>query len=220
MFQAIYSFEGHKAYASQVGRLLGYQGKAPHARLNSEVGLYAKRIAKIYDIDFMERIKRKCKFWDLFFNGWKGEERGYFVWQLKPALAEALRESRLTEEQPYAEEIIDDDVGALSEGIKKTVAVNTYERNLRARLLCIEHWKPVCIVCNFDFESVYGRLWKGYIHVHHLISISKIGGSYNIDPINDLRPVCPNCHSMLHARNPPLTINELQKIIENIKINR
>ena len=30
MFQVIYSFDGHKAYASEVGRQLGYKGKSPH----------------------------------------------------------------------------------------------------------------------------------------------------------------------------------------------
>ncbi len=65
IFQATYSFDGHKAYASQIGILLGYKGKSPHAPLNSEVGLYAKRISKLYDIEFTKRNAQKYKFWDL-----------------------------------------------------------------------------------------------------------------------------------------------------------
>ena len=32
--------------------------------------------------------------------------------------------------------------------------------------------------------------------------------------INDLVPVCPNCHAMLHQAKKVLTIEELQEIIE------
>ena len=81
IFQTLYSFDGHKAYASQVGILLGYKGKSPQAPLNSEVGRYAKRIAQFYDIEFTERSQRKYKYWDLFFKGW--EEGQYWVWQLR-----------------------------------------------------------------------------------------------------------------------------------------
>lgn len=211
MFQATYSFDGHKAYASQIGILLGYKGKSPHVPLNSEVGLYAKRISKLYDIEFTKRNAQKYKFWDLFFNGW--EEGKYFVWELKSTLIEALRESKLTGEQLYAEEIQDEAVEALSEGAKRTIIVNSYERNSRARHLCIQHWKPICSVCFFNFSSVYGEIGAGYIHVHHLVPVSQIGKAYKIDPIQDLRPVCPNCHAMLHSKNPPLTIAELQDII-------
>ena len=91
--------------------------------------------------------------------------------------------------------------------------MNTYERNSKAREICINHWKPICSVCEFDFGSVYGEIGAGYIHVHHLIPLSQIGKSYQIDPINDLRPICPNCHSMLHRSEPPLTIEELKEII-------
>jgi hypothetical protein len=39
--------------------------------------------------------------------------------------------------------------------------------------------------------------------------------TYKIDPIKDLRPVCPNCHSMLHQRKKPcFTIAELRVILK------
>ncbi|MDD2716795.1 MAG: hypothetical protein PHW04_12955 [Candidatus Wallbacteria bacterium] len=39
-------------------------------------------------------------------------------------------------------------------------------------------------------------------------------GDTKINPAVDLRPVCSNCHSMLHRRKTVLSINELQKIVE------
>ncbi|MCB1920551.1 MAG: HNH endonuclease [Candidatus Competibacteraceae bacterium] len=213
IFQALYSFEGHQAYAGQIGLLLGYKGKTPHSPLNSEIGRYAKRIATIYDIEFTKRSSRKFKFWDLFFNGW--DEGKFFVWQLKSELINALEECQLTGEFISADEFPNEKLNNLSEGIKKTVLVNTYERNSKARLQCIKYWKPVCRVCGFDFGLAYGDIGIGYIHVHHIVPVAKIGKSYQVDPINDLVPVCPNCHSMLHTKNPPLSVEELKQIIKN-----
>jgi predicted HNH restriction endonuclease len=102
----------------------------------------------------------------------------------------------------------------LFEGVKRTVIVNLYERNAKARKQCIEHWKAICAVCGFDFEDFYGEIGKGFIHVHHLTPVSQIGELYQVDPINDLIPVCPNCHSMIHRYEPPLTVDELKIAIE------
>ena len=33
---------------------------------------------------------------------------------------------------------------------------------------------------------------KDLIQVHHLVPLSAIGKKYRVDPIRDLRPVCPN----------------------------
>jgi 5-methylcytosine-specific restriction protein A len=98
----------------------------------------------------------------------------------------------------------------LFEGIKKTVLVNSYERNPIARKKCIEHYGVQCVVCNCDFEKMYGDIGKGFIHVHHLTQLSDIGQGYEVDPVKDLRPVCPNCHAMLHKKNPPYTIDEIK----------
>ena len=62
----------------------------------------------------------------------------------------------------------------------------------------------------FDFEQTYGEIGKGFIHVHHLTPVSSIGKEYRLNPQTDLVPVCPNCHNMLHRKEPPYTIAELQ----------
>ena len=84
------------------------------------------------------------------------------------------------------------------------------ERNPYARGVCIKHYGYICFVCVFDFEKRFGELGKNFIHVHHLTQVATVGKTYEVDPIKDLRPVCPNCHAMLHRQNPPLTIEELK----------
>jgi 5-methylcytosine-specific restriction enzyme A len=211
IFQTLYSFEGYMAYASQVGRILGYTGKVPHGVLNLEVGNYAKRIAKHYEIDFTQRSQKKFKYWDLFFEGWYEDK--FFVWQLRPELIEALEETRLTGEEQLPDEIPVDNEESLFEGAKRTIIVNAYERNSKARQLCIKHYGTTCSICNFEFEKKYGEHGKDFIHVHHLTPISDIGDHYEVDPVKDLRPVCPNCHAMLHTVIPPLTIEELKSML-------
>ena len=68
---------------------------------------------------------------------------------------------------------------------------------------------------HFNFENIYGSLGYKFIHIHHLTKVATIKQEYKVNPIQDLRPVCPNCHSMLHKQNPPLTIDELKDIIKN-----
>lgn len=101
------------------------------------------------------------------------------------------------------------------EGSFKTVTVNAYERSKKARNKCIDHYGVNCMVCNFNFANVYGSLGEGFIHVHHLKPLSEIEKEYKVDPINDLRPVCPNCHAMLH-RKGNISIHELTKGIEKL----
>jgi predicted HNH restriction endonuclease len=106
----------------------------------------------------------------------------------------------------------------LIEGAKISVVVNAYERNPQARKDCIKHYGYKCLVCGFDFETLFGDIGKQFIHIHHLKTLASIGDSYVVDPIEDLRPVCPNCHAMLHKKEPPFSIDELQAIIKaNVK---
>jgi 5-methylcytosine-specific restriction protein A len=98
------------------------------------------------------------------------------------------------------------------EGQRTTVLVNRYERDRAARDSCIRHHGTTCQVCKLNFEDRYGELGKGFIHVHHVIPISEMGADYVVDPLKDLVPVCPNCHAMLHRRNPPLTPDELRAL--------
>lgn len=100
-----------------------------------------------------------------------------------------------------------------SEGALRRIAVNAYERDPRARKACIDHHGPNCSICGFTFGERFGDIGEGFIHVHHLRPLSNIGKNYEVDPISDLIPVCPNCHAMLHRKTPPFTPEELRSLI-------
>ncbi|MDQ0481076.1 DUF3427 domain-containing protein [Guptibacillus hwajinpoensis] len=110
------------------------------------------------------------------------------------------------------EEIFNSDL--YFEGSTKKITVNVYERNPVARKKCIEYYGVSCIICGFDFKKKYGDIGESFIHIHHLKELSEIREEYEINPIKDLRPVCPNCHAMLHRRKPSFTIEELRVKID------
>ena len=100
------------------------------------------------------------------------------------------------------------------EGSVTRVVVDRYERDLRARRACIEAHGYRCRVCDLHFVERYGELGNGYVQVHHLRSLSTIGEKHEVDPINDLVPVCANCHAMLHRSTPPLKPDELRALLQ------
>lgn len=106
---------------------------------------------------------------------------------------------------------VDDD---LNEGKMITVKVNRYERSRKAREICLDHYGYKCMVCGFDFEKVYGEVGKGIIEVHHKKALNEIKENYNVDPINDLVPLCSNCHTVIHSKKTNLTIEELRDVIK------
>jgi 5-methylcytosine-specific restriction protein A len=101
------------------------------------------------------------------------------------------------------------------EGAVTKVAVNKYERNSKARDICIKEYGYICSICGVNLEEIYGELGKEFIHVHHTVPLNVIGEEYEINPVNDLRPVCPNCHSIIHRRNPAYSIEEIKKYLNN-----
>lgn len=98
------------------------------------------------------------------------------------------------------------------EGAAVTVTVNRYERDRTARTRCIMHYGCACHACGIKLTDVYGAA-EGFIHVHHVTSIASIKSEYELDPIRDLRPLCPNCHAVAHLRREPYSIEELQSML-------
>ncbi|MEG4286924.1 HNH endonuclease [Microcoleus sp. A006_D1] len=110
-----------------------------------------------------------------------------------------------------------DSVQTFREGAVRQVLVNAYERDPKARQKCIDSHGSSCSICGFDFGRAFGQVGKGFIHVHHLRPLSEIAEEYEIDPIKDLRPVCPNCHAMIHRRSPPFTIEEIKMLLKSAR---
>lgn len=136
-----------------------------------------------------------------------------FRWVLRPEVCEALLELGIIQaEVGLGGELVEASEWVV-EGAYRQIRVNAYERNPIARRRCIEAHGRACTVCSLHFSSLYGSAAEGYIHVHHLVPLSQIGTEHEVDPANDLRPVCPNCHAVIHLRTPPYSIAEVRGML-------
>ncbi len=97
----------------------------------------------------------------------------------------------------------------LTEGDAKLVFTTKYERNPKARAACLEHYGYSCKICGMNFADSYGPEFKDIIEVHHIVPLNEIGENYVVDPIKDLIPLCPNCHSAVHS-NPGIQYYKLR----------
>ena len=114
----------------------------------------------------------------------------------------------------YLPEEVEDETISCIEGAIKRVSVNAYERSPEARNKCVKKYGYQCTLCGFDFERAYGKAGERFILVHHLIPLSEIRGEYTVNGEKDLRPVCANCHAIIHRFSPCLSIEELTDIIQ------
>jgi len=99
------------------------------------------------------------------------------------------------------------------EGRPRDVVQSVRERDPRARRDCLRHYGAICAACGNSMEAVYGRVAADLIHVHHIDPLADADTARQTDPIRDLRPVCPNCHGVIHRRTPPYAIEEVRAFL-------
>ena len=138
-----------------------------------------------------------------------------------PKLAEYIgTEMPAEDEEHLPEEVVEEIDGPILEGAKKTITVNSYERDPKAKKKCKDYYMKrdghiTCQICGFDFGKEYGLEYANRIHIHHILPLSEIGETYVVDPIKDLIPVCPNCHLILHD-GKGITVEELKKKLNKL----
>lgn len=204
MLRAHYQAAERTVTAKQLADLVGYSS---HSAINAQYGRLARLVGKQLDYNpEPERLGTLVQF---------EKRQGEWHWLMRPEVAEALEQLGWVEEETaflLPEEIAPTTI-ALKEGAIFKVSVNAYERNPEARRRCIEAHGTECCICGFSFGAVYGEVAEGYIHVHHLRPLSEIDGEYVVDPAADLRPVCPNCHAVIHRRIPAFSIEEVRAFL-------
>ena len=110
-------------------------------------------------------------------------------------------------------EILDDALIREGELRLRTTEYRTRSRELRD--LAVQHYSESgyihCSACEFEFGKAYGSIGKGYIQIHHLKPISFMRGETMSmgDALENVRPLCANCHQMAHRQTPPLNIAKL-----------
>ena len=200
------------ATATQLGEILNIK----YGGVNSLYGRLGKLFSKENGVKPSHQKIDEPRWWSILSNGYKDHKSGNFFWEMRSEVAEALEKlGWVTSKNPvlrvFPDEVNETEI--FQEGAVRQILVNAYERSPQARQKCIDHYGESCFVCEFNFGEVFGELGKGFIHVHHLLPLSEIAEEYEVDPVKDLRPVCPNCHAMIHRCSPPLDIEEVKGLI-------
>lgn len=209
VLQALLFAPQYGASAAQLRILLGF---AAVIQVNSAIGRIGRKVHDALGGVHPEALAAgEYEWWHVIATGQFEKNRG-FVWQLRNDVVIGLLTcgysasgSALPDEIPGSDK--------LYEGIGRQVTVNAYERNPVARTRCIEAHGSSCCVCGFDFGAIYGPAAAGFVHVHHITPLALIGTRYEVDPVQDLRPVCPNCHAVIHMVHPPRSIEEVKKML-------
>ncbi len=211
--KTLYYFPNASATAKDLAKALNY---ASYHAVNRQIGQIGKIISQHTGIVPPAYI------------GSNGEQPAYFLlvgeyykdtgWNMWDEMQEALENLHLVSgdiddsiERLPTETFQFDENELFNEGKVVQVFVNRYERNQKARQECIRYYGDKCYVCGFDFGATYGDIAKGFIHVHHKTQLADINQEYNVDPINDLIPICANCHSVIHLTKAAMTIEELKE---------
>jgi 5-methylcytosine-specific restriction protein A len=209
----------HRTTATEIAEILGE--KDFHVISGGNIS-FSRRICKNLNIKPPKNSDGGNRWWTIpYWGSPVGNGKYYYILrpELKKAIEELISEGKISnnpqEKSTIAEEISEKEALYLFEGAKKQITVNAYERNPEARRECIKIYGYKCCICVFDFAEYYGEIGIGFIEVHHLKPLSEINKQYEVNPLNDLRPICPNCHSMLHRLN--LSIEQLRDILKNRK---
>lgn len=87
----------------------------------------------------------------------------------------------------------------LTEGERKHTEFERLHRNPALRQACINRYGYQCQCCGMNFADVYGeQLGARFIEVHHLQMLSTYDESRPQDYVENLVPLCANCHAMIH----------------------
>jgi hypothetical protein len=98
------------------------------------------------------------------------------------------------------------------------------ERNPRLRARAKDLWRSKmgrlqCIVCGFDFEQHYGEIGSDFIEMHHEDPVSISHRPRLVTPLQ-LKPVCANCHRMIHRQRPFLSSRNLKLAVTKARSNK
>jgi 5-methylcytosine-specific restriction protein A len=74
-----------------------------------------------------------------------------------------------------------------------------------------------CEACGFEFSLVYGERGKGFIEVHHALPVHQLRPGAKTR-LADLHLLCANCHRMIHAKRPWLTLDQLVHCVRTAKL--
>jgi 5-methylcytosine-specific restriction enzyme A len=215
LLQEQYRAPNRTVTATQLAELLDL--KNGRGTINLMYGRLGRLFCEATGFEPSQREIGTHRWWSVWSSGYEERKPYQFFWEMHSEVAEALEILGWVTPDSFVLRTFPDEINeteVFREGSVCKVLVNAYERSPQARQKCIDYYGVNCFVCGFNFSKIFGKLGEGFIHVHHLCPISEIAEEYDVNPERDLRPVCPNCHAMIHRRSPPLSIQEIMSLLK------
>jgi predicted HNH restriction endonuclease len=169
-----------------------------YVRANNLLGCAGHKVFNASPKDSRVRSWRRSGGWyNVIAPGeWASDNK--FYWYIRAAIQRAF--TSLCWDAPLRknETIAVADFDPRFEGAKKRRLMSARERDPQLKAACIRIHGYNCSICGINLGTVYGQLGRNFIQVHHLESLSSRKAPSKTDPMKDLIPVCPNCHSIIH----------------------
>jgi 5-methylcytosine-specific restriction enzyme A len=203
-----------------LNRLGHYLGIATEDRFRNVNGVYMKLMNfRRFDPVFTEAGKRGLS------RGGQAEEEVWNTFASNPerchAVAQTIRHALAHDQNGETiPDLAGDGIEEAEEGRVITALHRRYERNsalvqAKKKKALAALGKLACEACGFDFRERYGDHGEGFIECHHAKPIHALQPG-DKTKVGDLRLLCSNCHRMVHARRPWLTIEELATILRQM----
>jgi predicted HNH restriction endonuclease len=201
---ALWQLPDYAGTAEAVGAQAGF---ADSIEVSNCIEAIGNKLAKFFD-----RVKPGEEEPGYLFIAGGALENDVLVWYLLEDVCQAI------EQLGWVEPVLAPEAKEYQEGELSLVSLTRYERSPAAREAALKAHSYVCAVCGFDFETVYGDRGRQFIEVHHLQPLHPGAYPRHADPAHDLRPVCSNCHRMIHRGEPMLSIDQMRDLIKKSRV--
>jgi len=137
-------------------------------------------------------------------------------------LADTIRAGLSIEPEPGTESD-EPEIAEAEEGRLITRLHRTRERSraiVQKKKLAFEkqHGRLFCEACGFDFADAYGDRGRGFIECHHTKPVHSLSPGEKTS-LDDLALLCANCHRMVHAKAPWLSMEALTALLSSYSGN-
>ena len=150
---------------------------------------------------------------DVYVGATKKDRTFLIIENAQLALSVLLADAGLKQDP---DDVIIDKHGRFLEGRIKDVVMQGKERNASARTACLKHYGYDCFVCGTNLKAKYKGVLVELIHVHHEDPLSNADGERVAEPIEKMKPVCPNCHAVIHSADPLYSIEAVKAMLETL----
>ena len=157
------------------------------------------------------RLQERCSDYTAYKDGADlfESEQGSGVWRFRVQQRGGVRE------EPAHYSARDSEIKSYEaqEGRRVPATHYRYERNTTLiKLFKAGLEEARCTACQMTFEDIYGEYGEGYIEAHHIKPLATLdeGETTSID---DLTPLCANCHRVIH-KNELMSVEELSAYLQ------